>query len=124
MNTAIHEEVHIDDINDLDDIDGSQETVGKETFAPWDVAEYLLDEDDIRGYLDVVASECADDESCLLVAAMRDAMRARSINQLAQATGLDRELVFKCFPANAAHALAPTAEQAHAIAQAFLQMAA
>jgi len=74
---------------DMDDFD-----VSKVEVAPYDVVDYLRDEDDIRGYLEAVAEF---DEPELMVAATKDAVRARSVNRIVQATGLDRKIVCTFF---------------------------
>jgi len=92
--------------------------VSNVTFSPWDSVDYLTDEEAIREFMQAAAE--FEDEPETLASAIRDALRARSINRIAQASGLDRALVCKFFPKNPAHALTPTVEQARALARALM----
>jgi len=103
--------------------------VSEVKLSPYDVVDYLVDEDDIRGYLEAVAEF---DEPELLAAAVKDAERARSVNEITQATGLDRTVVCAFFaPAREAVQDLPvnpdpvvTPDQIKTIARAVMQVAA
>ncbi len=62
------------------------------TFAPFDAADYLTDEETIAEYLSVALE---DPDPDLFLVAVRDAARARGMTQLAHATGLGRESLYK-----------------------------
>lgn len=59
---------------------------------PFDVVNYLQDEDDIAEYLRQVLE---DGDPLLLGAALGDVARARGMSQLARDTGLSRESLYK-----------------------------
>jgi len=98
-------------------------------FSPYDVVDFLHDEDDIRGYLEAVAEF---DEPGLLAAAAKDAARARTVNGITQATGLDRQVVCAFFaPTRESTSELPSApepaitpDQITTIAQAVMQVPA
>ncbi len=59
---------------------------------PFDVANYLNDEQDIAAYLQAAIE---DGDPALLAAALGDIARARGMTQLARDTGLSRESLYK-----------------------------
>ncbi len=59
---------------------------------PFDMANYLLDEEDAAEYLRQVL---ADGDPALLAAALGDIARARGMTQLSRDTGLSRESLYK-----------------------------
>ena len=61
-------------------------------FSPFDAADYLTDEETIAEYLNA-ALENPDPD--LFLVAVRDVARARGMTQLAKATGLGRESLYK-----------------------------
>lgn len=66
----------------------------KETFTRWDAADYLRSEEDMAAYLQACLDEAPEDPA-LLAAALGDIARARGMVQLAKATGLTREGLYK-----------------------------
>lgn len=66
----------------------------KETFSRWDPADYMKSEVDMAAYLAACIEEAPDD-AALLAAALGDIARARGMVQLAKATGLTREGLYK-----------------------------
>lgn len=62
--------------------------------TPWDSAELLQSEEDIRTYLDACLEEAGDDPK-FIVHALGVIARARSMSQLARDTGLTREGLYK-----------------------------
>lgn len=66
----------------------------KETFTRWDAADYLKSEEDMAAYLNACLEEAPEDPA-LLAAALGDIARARGMVQLAKATGLTREGLYK-----------------------------
>ncbi|WP_347883226.1 addiction module antidote protein [Pseudomonas aestiva] len=61
---------------------------------PWDVAEHLRDEEDIRLYIEA-AQEEAPNDAAFLAKVLGDVARARNISQLARETGITRETLYK-----------------------------
>ncbi|GAB1390214.1 MAG: transcriptional regulator [Rubrivivax sp.] len=59
---------------------------------PFDVAEYLRDDDDIAGYLTLILEE---GDPALLASALGDAARARGMTEVARASGVTREALYK-----------------------------
>jgi probable addiction module antidote protein len=60
--------------------------------TPWDPAEYLKTDEDIAYYLEAVFE---DGDPALIAAALGDVARAKGMSQVAQATGLGRESLYK-----------------------------
>jgi len=58
----------------------------------FDMAKHLRDEEDIAAYLTVVMEE---DDSALLAAALGDIARARGMTEIAKASGITREALYK-----------------------------
>lgn len=66
----------------------------KETFAPYDTADYLKSDEDLVGYLEACMEEAGDDPS-FIADALGTIARARGMTQLAVETGLTREGLYK-----------------------------
>jgi len=62
------------------------------TFAPFDAADYLDDEETIAEYLTAALEDPNPD---VFLAAVRDVARARGMTQLAKDAGLGRESLYK-----------------------------
>lgn len=62
------------------------------TFAPFDAADYLDDEETIAEYL---TAALEDPDPDVFLAAVRDVARAHGMAQLARDTGLGRESLYK-----------------------------
>lgn len=62
------------------------------TFAPFDAADYLDDEETIAEYLTAALEDPNPD---VFLAAVRDVARARGMTQLAKDSGLGRESLYK-----------------------------
>jgi probable addiction module antidote protein len=58
----------------------------------FDPAEYLKDEDDIAAYLTIILEE---NDPALLAAALGDIARARGMTEIAKASGIAREALYK-----------------------------
>ncbi|CAK0776044.1 putative addiction module antidote protein [Gammaproteobacteria bacterium] len=58
----------------------------------FDPAEHLKDEEDIAAYLTVILEE---DDPALLAAALGDIARARGMTEIAKASGITREALYK-----------------------------
>lgn len=69
-------------------------TIHNERFAPFDAADYLKSEEDIRLYLRVTIEESGDDPAAL-VQALGTVARARGMTDLARKTGITREGLYK-----------------------------
>jgi probable addiction module antidote protein len=61
---------------------------------PWDAAEHLRDEEDIRAYIEA-AQEEAPDDAAFMAAVLGDVARARNMSELARQTGIARETLYK-----------------------------
>jgi len=59
---------------------------------PFDMANYLNDEEDVAAYLQAALE---DGDPALLAAALGDIAKARGMSQLARDTGLSRESLYK-----------------------------
>ncbi|MGB6488767.1 MAG: addiction module antidote protein [Steroidobacteraceae bacterium] len=66
----------------------------KEVFTRWDAADYLKSEADMAAYLNACLEEAPEDPA-LIAAALGDIARARGMVELAKATGLTREGLYK-----------------------------
>jgi probable addiction module antidote protein len=77
----------------------SARPAAKETFSRWDAADHLKTKAQIAAYLDA-CMEATGDDSALLAAALGDIARARGMAQLAKATGLTREGLYKSLAAD------------------------
>jgi probable addiction module antidote protein len=64
----------------------------------FDPAEYLKNEDDIAAYLTVILEE---NDPALLAAALGDIARARGMTEIAKASGITREALYKALRPNA-----------------------
>lgn len=62
------------------------------TLAPFDAAEYLDNEEVIAEYLNIAL---ADENTDVFLVAVSDVARARGMAQIAQASGLGRESLYK-----------------------------
>jgi probable addiction module antidote protein len=71
----------------------------KETFSRWDPVDHLKTKAQIAAYLEACMEEAGDDPA-LLAAALGDIARARGMAQLAKATGLTREGLYKSLAAD------------------------
>lgn len=59
---------------------------------PWDAAEYLESEEDMAAYLEAALEE---GDASLVAAALGDIARAKGMTEIARATGLGRESLYK-----------------------------
>jgi probable addiction module antidote protein len=64
---------------------------------PWDAAEFLSDDADIRHYLEAAFE---DGDAALIREAFKTVARARGMTALAAETGLSREALYKAFGEN------------------------
>jgi probable addiction module antidote protein len=62
----------------------------------WDVAEHLKTDKDIAAYLEAALEEA---DAGLFAAALGDVARAKGMSEIAQATGLGRESLYKALSA-------------------------
>lgn len=65
-----------------------------EQFTRWDPVDHLLSEEDMAMYLDACLEEDSGDGS-VVRAALNDIARAQGMTQLAKATGISREGLYK-----------------------------
>lgn len=61
---------------------------------PFDVAEYLIDEQHIESYLEAAFEE---GDPALISAAIGDIARARNMSAIAKESGLTRETIYRAF---------------------------
>ncbi len=64
----------------------------------FDPAEHLKDEEDMAAYLTVILEE---NDPALLAAALGDIARARGMSEIARASGITREALYKALRPNA-----------------------
>ena len=67
------------------------------TVKPWDAADHLRTNADVIAYLDAALE---DGDPCLVTAALGDVARARGMTDIANATGLGRESLYKALSPN------------------------
>lgn len=61
---------------------------------PWDAAEHLRDEEDIRLYIEAAMEEAPDDAT-FMAKVLGDVAQARNISELSRQTGIARETLYK-----------------------------
>jgi probable addiction module antidote protein len=66
--------------------------MAKTATRPWDPAEHLHTDEDMAAYLKAALE---DGDAALIAAALGDIARAKGMTQLARATGLGRESLYK-----------------------------
>lgn len=71
----------------------------RETFSPFDAAEYLKTDEDMAHYLDAIIEESNGDPRMIAIA-LGDIARAKGMTQIAKATGLARENLYKALSAD------------------------
>ncbi len=71
----------------------------RETFTPFDAAEYLKTDEDMALYFDAIIEESNGDPRMIAVA-LGDIARAKGMTQIAKATGLARENLYKALSAD------------------------
>ena len=64
------------------------------TFKPYDVADYLKSEKSMALYLEACFEEAGEDTS-IIAAALGDIARAKGMSEIAEATGLTREGLYR-----------------------------
>ena len=70
----------------------------RETYRPFDAAEYLKSEEDMANYLEAMMVESNGDPRMIAVA-LGDIARAKGMSQIAKDTGLARENLYKALSA-------------------------
>lgn len=73
-------------------------TPQKTKTTPYDTAEYLKTDEDMRLYLEACFEE-DDGDGALIRAALNDIARARGMGQIAKAAGMARESLYKALSA-------------------------
>ena len=71
----------------------------RETFSTFDAAEYLKSDEDMALYLDAIMEESNGDPRMIAIA-LGDIARAKGMTQIAKATGLARENLYKALSAD------------------------
>ena len=70
----------------------SSKSISKTKTIPWNVADHLRNAEDIANYLEAVFE---DGDPALISAALGDIARAKGMTELARASGLGRESLYK-----------------------------
>ena len=70
-----------------------------EKYKPFDVADYLVDLDDIAGYLELAIEESAEDPSAV-PRALGAIARTRNMSELARRVGMSRDGLYKALSAD------------------------
>jgi len=83
-----------------------------ETFSRWDAADHLRSEGDVAAYLQACAEE---DDPALMIAALGDVARARSMTRLAERTGISRMGLYKALSREGNPSYATVAKVARAL---------
>lgn len=81
---------------------------------PWDIAEHLRDDEDIRLYIEA-AQEEAPDDAAFMAKVLGDVARARNISELARQTGIARETLYKVTRGEGNPTLDTISKLAHAL---------
>jgi probable addiction module antidote protein len=68
-------------------------------YKPFDVADYLVDLDDMAGYLELAIQESADDPSAV-PRALGAIARTRNMSELARRVGMSRDGLYKALSAD------------------------
>ena len=71
----------------------------KETFTPYDTADYLKSKEDVVAYLEACMEE-SDDDPAFFAAALGNVARSHGMVKLAKETGLTREGLYKALSAD------------------------
>lgn len=66
----------------------------RERFAPFDAADYLVDLEDVAGYLEVALEESAEDPTAL-PRALGVIARSQNMSELARRVGMSRDGLYK-----------------------------
>ena len=80
----------------------------------WDTAEHLKTEEDMALYLDACIEEAGDD-AAFIEGALGDIARARGMSQLAAATGMGRESLYKALSGDGNPSFATVLKVVHAL---------
>lgn len=75
-----------------------EKTINSTDLPEFDAAEYLDNEQEIAAYLSAILAE---DDPALLAAALGDIARARGMSEIAHASGITREALYKALRPNA-----------------------
>lgn len=81
---------------------------------PWDVAEHLRDDEDIRLYIEA-AQEEAPGDAAFMAKVLGDVARARNMSELARQTGIARETLYKVTRGEGNPTLDTISKLAHAL---------
>jgi len=80
----------------------------------WDTVEYLKTDEDMVMYLEACIEEAGDD-AAFIAAALGDIARAKGMTQLAKATGLGRESLYKALSGEGNPSLGTLLKVMHAL---------
>ncbi|MFT3854201.1 MAG: putative addiction module antidote protein [Ilumatobacteraceae bacterium] len=74
-------------------------SVKSDKYKPFDVADYLVDLDDVAGYLELAIAESADDPSAV-PRALGAIARTQNMSELARRVGMSRDGLYKALSAD------------------------
>lgn len=72
---------------------------GSERYQPFDVADYLIDLDDVAGYLELAIQESGEDPSAV-PRALGAIARTQNMSELARRVGMSRDGLYKALSAD------------------------
>lgn len=86
----------------------------KETFGPFDTADYLNTFEDVAAYLEAVIEE-GDDDPTLIAQALGVIARSRNLSEIARQAGISREGLYKALSAGGNPSFATVLKVARAL---------
>ena len=86
----------------------------KETFGPFDTADYLNTFEDVAAYLEAVI-EAGDDDPTLIAQALGAIARSRNLSEIARQAGISREGLYKALSAGGNPSFATVLKVARAL---------
>lgn len=86
----------------------------RETFAPYDSADYLVDMEDVAAYLEAALEEAGDDPA-VVAQALGVVARSGNVSELARRVGMSREGLYKALSADGNPTLATIMKVASAL---------
>ena len=86
----------------------------KETFGPFDAADYLITFEDVAAYLEAVI-EAGDDDPTLIAQALGAIARSRNLSEIARQAGISREGLYKALSAGGNPSFATVLKVARAL---------
>jgi probable addiction module antidote protein len=85
-----------------------------EVFTPYDTADYLTNREEAAAYLEAAIEEAGDDPA-FIAQALGTIARSGNLSELARATGMSREGLYKALSADGNPSFATISKVAHAL---------